>query len=77
MKRLPKGLGMQHHDIDIKILLLHVLAGWLIASQMTLAHLRMAELTGEVGFTLGMIGAILGCAAGFIAYQKRWFLKDE
>lgn len=68
---------MDHHEIDIKMLLLHVLVGWLIASQMTLAHISMAGLTGEAGFLLGMLGAIGGSFMGFIAYQKRWFLKDE
>ena len=68
---------MQHHDIDIKMLLLHVMVGWLICSQMTLAHISMANLNGETGFLLGMLGAMGGCAIGFIAYQKRWFLKDE
>lgn len=68
---------MDNHDINIKVLVLHVLAGWLIASQMTLSHIRMAELSGEASFLLGMLGSMAGCFIGFVAYQKRWFLKDE
>jgi len=68
---------MQHHDINIKLLLLHVLAGWLIASQMTLLHIRIADIDGEHGFILGMLGAIGGCYMGFVAYRRRWFLKND
>lgn len=68
---------MNNHNINVKVLVLHVFAGWLIASQMTITHIRMAELTNEASFVLGMLGSMAGCFLGFMAYQKRWFLKDE
>lgn len=69
---------MQKDEIDVKILLIHVLLGWLIVSQFTLFHIQVGNMHGqEASFTLGMLGGMLGCYLGFTAYRKKWFLKDD
>lgn len=69
---------MQKDEIDVKILLIHVLLGWLIVSQFTLFHIQVGNMQGqETSFTLGMLGGMLGCYLGFTAYRKKWFLKDD
>ncbi len=68
---------MDNRDVDVKILLIHVVAGWLITSQMTLAHIQLSNLPPDLTFSLGMLGGIGGCVIGMIAYNKRWFLKKD
>lgn len=69
---------MDKQDIDVKLLFLHVILGWLVVSQLTLFHIRIAEMqTPNAEFTLGMIGGMLGCYMGFMAYRNKWFMKDD